>query len=320
MSNPKSTFLVLDANAILHRAFYALPPLTTKEGKPINAVYGFLLVLFKVIRELKPDFLAVAFDFPAPTFREKLFKEYKAKRPKAPDEFYQQIPEIKKILQRFGIKIFEKEGYEADDIIGTIAKLIREQKKDSQIETIIVTGDTDMLQLVDPITKVYLLKRGIKNITLYDEDLVKENLGLLPNQIPDFKALFGDPSDNIPGVCGIGKKTAYNLIKNFQNLENLYNTLEDRNDKYIKAEIRPKIKEALLRYKKQAFLSRELAQINKNVPIKFELSDCGLENLQEEKTKKVLESYGFKSLIKRLPEIFKKQPQEKKVPLQKKLI
>ena len=320
MSSSRPTFLVLDANAILHRAFYALPPLTTKEGKPINAVYGFLLVLFKVIREFKPDFLAVAFDFPAPTFREKLFKEYKAQRPKAPNEFYQQIPEIKKILQGFGVKIFEKEGYEADDIIGTISKLIKQQKKDSKIETIIVTGDLDMLQLVDPLTKVYLLKRGIKNTDLYDENLVKEKMGLSPDQIPDFKALFGDPSDNIPGVCGVGKKTAYNLIKNFQSLENLYETLEGLKGKCIKAEIGPKTKEALLRYKKQAFLSKELAQINTNVPIKFELLDCSLENLQEEKARKVLENYGFRSLIKRLPEIFKNQLQEKKTALQKKLI
>jgi len=320
MKDSKPIFLVLDANAILHRAFYALPPLTTKEGKPINAVYGFLLVLFKVIREFRPDFLAVAFDFPAPTFREKLFKEYKAKRPKAPDEFYQQIPEIKKILQEFGIRIFEKEGYEADDIIGTISRIIREQTKNSKIETIIVTGDLDMLQLIDQSTKVYLLKRGIKNTDLYDEDLVKEKTGLLPEQIPDFKALFGDPSDNIPGVCGIGKKTAYNLIKKFKNLENLYKSLEDLKDKCAKEEIRPKVKEALLYYKKQAFLSRELAQINQNVPIKFELSDCSFKNLQEEKARKVLENYGFRSLIKRLPEIFKNQSQEKKLTLQKRLI
>jgi len=320
MSTPRPIFLVLDANAILHRAFYALPPLTTKEGKPINAVYGFLLVLFKVIREFKPNFLAVAFDFPAPTFREKLFKKYKAQRPKAPDEFYQQIPEIKKILREFGIKIFEKKGYEADDIIGTISKIIREQKKDLKIKTIIVTGDLDMLQLVDSLTKVYLLKRGIKDIILYDASLVKEKLGLSPNQIPDFKALFGDPSDNIPGVPGVGKKTAYNLIKNFQSLENLYKILEDLKDKCIKAELRPKIKETLLCYKKQAFLSKKLAQINKNVPIKLELSDCSLENLQEGKAKKVLESYDFKSLIKRLPEIFNNQSQEKSTALQKKLI
>ena len=225
MTNSKQTLLVLDANAILHRAFYALPPLTTKEGKPINAVYGFLLVLFKVIKEFRPDFLAVAFDFPAPTFREKIFKEYKAKRPKAPDEFYQQIPEIKKILQEIGVKIFEKKGYEADDIIGTISKIVKEQEKDSEIETIIVTGDLDMLQLVDSLTKVYLLKRGIKNTGLYDENLVKEKLELLPGQISDFKALFGDPSDNIPGVYGIGRKTACQLIKNFQSLEGLYKVM-----------------------------------------------------------------------------------------------
>ncbi len=315
MTNSKQTLLVLDANAILHRAFYALPPLTTKEGKPINAVYGFLLVLFKVIKEFRPDFLAVAFDFPAPTFREKIFKEYKAKRPKAPDEFYQQIPEIKKILQEIGVKIFEKKGYEADDIIGTISKIVKEQEKDSEIETIIVTGDLDMLQLVDSLTKVYLLKRGIKNTGLYDENLVKEKLELLPGQISDFKALFGDPSDNIPGVYGIGRKTACQLIKNFQSLEGLYKALFKEEGNKIK----PKIKEALLKYKEQAFLSKKLAQIKKNVPIQFRLKDCAILNLQKGKIKKVLEAYGFYSLIKRLPDIFQSSATSKKV-LQKKLI
>ena len=212
MVTEKKRLIIIDSNSIIHRAFHALPLLTTKNGELVNAVYGFLLVFFKAIREFQPDYIAACFDFPGPTFRHKKYKEYKAKRPPTPKELYQQIPKIKEILKDFNVPIFEKEGFEADDIIGTLAAFSTKKVIASPIETIILSGDTDILQLVNPQTKVYVLKKGVKDIVLYDENLVKEKFqGLTPEQILDFKALRGDPSDNIPGVTGVGEKIAIDL-------------------------------------------------------------------------------------------------------------
>ena len=248
MVNEKKKLIIIDSNSIIHRAYHALPPLTTKKEELVNAVYGFLLVFFKAIREFQPDFIAATFDFPAPTFRHKKYKEYKAKRPPAPEELYQQIPKVKEVLEAFNVPIFEKEGFEADDIIGTIAHLAPKRQIIPEVETIILSGDLDVLQLINPKTKIYSLRKGVKDIVLYDENLVKEKFqGLTPQQLLDFKALKGDPSDNIPGVTGIGEKTAIELIKEFGSLENLYQNLE---------KLKPKLKESLLLQKEQAFLVR----------------------------------------------------------------
>jgi len=293
MTNEKR-LIVIDSNSIIHRAYHALPPLTTKKGELVNAVYGFLLVFLKVIREFQPDYIAATFDFPAPTFRHKKYKEYKAKRPPAPEELYLQIPKVKEILKGFSVPIFEKEGFEADDIIGTISHLAPKKQILPGIETIILSGDLDALQLVDSHTKVYALRKGVKDTILYDENLVKEKYqGLTPEQILDFKALKGDPSDNIPGVTGIGEKTAIELIKEFGSLENLYQNL---------AKLKPKLKESLLFQKEQAFLSKELAEIKKNVPIDFNLKKCQWREYDKEKITKILNNLEFQSLIKRLPE------------------
>jgi DNA polymerase-1 len=282
----KKRLIIIDSNSIIHRAFYALPKLTTKNGQIINAVYGFLLVFLKAIREFQPDFIAATFDFPGPTFRHKEFKEYKATRPKAPDELYNQIPKIKEILKSFNVQIFEKEGFEADDLIGTIA-----QKAESpEIEKIILSGDLDTLQLVDQNTKVYLLRKGVKETILYDEEKVKEKYGILPKQVVDFKALKGDPSDNIPGVPGIGEKTALKLIKEFGSLENLYSNLNILNQS-----LRKKLQD----YKEQIFLSKNLAKINQNVEIDFDFKEW--KNYDREKVKKILKELEFFSLIERLP-------------------
>ena len=232
MVTEKKRLIIIDSNSIIHRAFHALPLLTTKNGELVNAVYGFLLVFFKAIREFQPDYIAACFDFPGPTFRHKKYKEYKAKRPPTPKELYQQIPKIKEILEAFNIPIFEKEGFEADDIIGTLAAFSTKKVIASPIEIIILSGDTDILQLVNPQTKVYVLKRGVKDIVLFDENLVKEKFqGLNPKQILDFKALRGDPSDNIPGVTGIGEKTAIKLLLEFGSLENLYKEIKEDSEK-----------------------------------------------------------------------------------------
>ncbi|MFH1180850.1 MAG: 5'-3' exonuclease H3TH domain-containing protein [bacterium] len=285
----KERLIVIDANSVIHRAYHALPPLTTKKGELANAVYGFLLVFLRVIKEFRPDYIAAAFDLPLPTFRHDRFKEYKAKRLKTPDDLRSQITKTKEILLAFGVPVFEKEKFEADDIIGTLAELAS-----SEIETIIVSGDFDVLQLVSPKTKAYVLRKGVKDIVLYDETLVRERYqGLNQRQIIDFKALRGDPSDNIPGVRGIGEKTAFDLIKEFNNLNNLYENISD---------VKPRAKELLLAQKENAFLSRDLSAIRKDAPIELDLSRCDFnKNYNKEAARQALESLEFYSLIKRLP-------------------
>ena len=307
----KKPLLIIDANALIHRAYYALPPLTNKRGELVNAVYGFLLVFLKTLREVKPDFIVAAFDLPFSTFRHRKFKDYKAKRPRTPEELSQQIPKVKEILKAFKVPVFEKEGFEADDIIATLK--VKSQK--SKVKSIIVSGDSDLLQLVDAQTKVYFLRRGVKNTVLYNEDLIKEKYqGLAPKQLVDFKALRGDPSDNIPGVKGIGEKTAIKLIKKFNSLENLYSNLTG-----LDKSLRQKLKE----HKKEAFLSKKLAQIRKDVPIDFDLKKCRWKDYDREKIIQVLKDLGFRSLISRLSDSPKKPKQnnmrKEKVDHQKKL-
>lgn len=302
MDSKTKRLLVIDSNSLIHRAYHALPRLTTKKGELVNAVYGFLLVFLKAIKDFQPDFITATFDYPAPTFRHKKFKDYKAKRPPAPKELYQQIPKVKEFLKAFGVSIFEKEGFEADDIIGTLATSAPRKQVLPKIETIILSGDLDALQLVNPQTKVYALRKGVKDIILYDEKLVKEKFeGLTPSQILDFKSLRGDPSDNIPGVTGIGEKTAIQLLLKFGTLENLYREIKE-NSKKAK-EIRPKIRETLSQYKEQAFFSRDLARLETNVPIDFNLEKCRFGNYNNEELIRLLKEFNFYSILKRLPEI-----------------
>jgi len=296
----KKRLIVIDGNAIVHRAYHALPPLTTKKGELVNAVYGFLLFFFKSLKEFKPDFIAATFDLPAPTFRHEKYKEYKAKRKKAPDDLYPQIPKIKGILEKFGIQIFEKQGYEADDVIGTISFLAQKDKDFKFVETIILSGDLDTLQLINKNTKVYALKRGIKDAVLYGEEKVKERYqGLGPKELIDFKSLRGDPSDNIPGILGIGEKTAISLLKEFGTLENLYKETEEHSEKADK--INGSLRKKLQEYKEKALMSKMLARIEKNVPLPFDLGKCRWKDYDRQGVVKILEEYGFKSLVERLP-------------------
>ncbi len=310
MTVEEKHLLIIDANSVIHRAYHALPRLTTKDGELVNAVYGFLLVFLKAIKDFQPDFIAACFDHPSPTFRHKKYKEYKAKRPPAPEDLYQQIPKVKEVLEAFGVSFFEKEGLEADDLIGTIARLSPKKQVFPKIETIILSGDLDTLQLINPQTKVYALRKGVKDVVLYDEDMVKEKFqGLTPFQLLDFKALRGDPSDNIPGVTGVGEKTAISLLLEFNSLDKLYRELEGSSDKAKK--IRPKLKETLLKYKEQAFLSRDLARIEKDATISFNLEKCKWGEYNREKMAGILEQLEFTSLIKRLPD----REEEKKNPI-----
>lgn len=282
----KKRLIIIDSNSVIHRAFHALPPLINKRGEVVGAVYGFLLVFLKAIKEFQPDFVAACFDVKGPTFRHEKYKEYKAKRAKAPQSLYDQIPIVKEVLKAFGVPVFEKQGFEADDLIGTIAKL-------SPIETIIVSGDSDNFQLVDDKTKVYALRKGVKDTVLYDEALVAEKYqGLKPRQLIEYRALRGDPTDNIPGVLGIGEKTGMELIKEYGTLENIYDNI---------ALIAGKTREKLALQKEQAFFSRELSEIYKNVPIDFDLEACRWSNYDKAKATQVLQGLGFLSLIPRLP-------------------
>lgn len=299
MENKK--LIILDGNALVHRAFHALPPLASKSGELTNAIYGFLLVLLKAVKDFHPDYVAATFDLPAPSFRHAKYRLYKANRVKAPDELYEQIPKIKGILKDFNIKIFEKEGFEADDLIGTISKTAGKKQIYPKVETIIVSGDNDVLQLVDSNTKAYILRKGVKDIVLYDKEKVKEKYGgLSPDQLVDYKSLRGDPSDNIPGVFGIGEKTAIELVKKFGSLENIYAELES-------GEIKDSLKKKLTDYKEQAFVSKMLAEIKKDVEIDFDLKDCAWGKYDKSRVIDDFSRYGFNTLIARLNEASEKK-------------
>lgn len=298
-----SKFIIIDGNAILHRSFHALPPLTTKDGEMINAVYGFTMTLLKAIKELNPKYIAVTFDMATPTFRHDMYKEYKGTRVKADgiEELYNQIPKLKKILNAFHIPVYEKAGYEADDLIGTIAHKLsigNNIPENEKVETIIVTGDLDTLQLVDETTKVYTLKKGLSDTVIYDIAQVKSRFeGLTPEQMVDYKALRGDPSDNIPGVKGIGEKGAIKLLNEFETLENLYEKLEAHED-YLPQ----KLAEKLLTRKDEAFISKKLATIEKNAPFNFNFKECEWQGYEKEKTFDLFQKFEFKSLLNKLPQ------------------
>jgi len=309
----KKRLIVIDSNSIIHRAYHALPHLTTKKGELVNAVYGFLLVFSRAVREFQPDFICACFDFPAPTFRSKIYKEYKITRPPAPEELYRQIPKIKEILRAFGVSVFEKEKFEADDLIGTIATIASQNQILAEIETIILSGDFDILQLIDSQTKVYALKRGVKNIVLYDETEFKKKYGFFPQQLLDFKALKGDLSDNIPGVKGIGEKTAKELIIKFGSLEKLYEEIEKLSDKA--QTLKPKLRELLLKSKEKTFLNKALVTLRKDVPIDFNFKKCQWGKYDREKVIKILKNLEFYSLVERLPELQKKSEVGRKLRL-----
>ncbi len=294
MSKTKSKFILIDGNALVHRAFHALPPLATKDGELVNAVYGFLLIFFKAIKEIKPEYVAVTFDKAKKTFRHEMYTEYKATRVKAPQELYDQIPRIKELVKLLNVPVYELDGYEADDVIGTICHLKTVDRPD--IETMIVTGDLDTLQLVDDNTKVYALKRGLSDTIIYDDKAVQGRFdGLNPDQMVDYKSLKGDPSDNIPGVKGIGEKTAINLLKQFKSLDNLYKNIDSK-------KISESVREKLIEHKDEAFMSYRLATIVIDAPVKFELNDAKIKDYNKQPIIDILQKYQFASLLNKLPE------------------
>ena len=284
--------LILDSNSILNRAFYGVRYLSAKDGTPTNAIYGFLNILLKLIKEQEPDYICAAFDVKAPTFRHKQYEGYKAQRKPMPEGLAAQMPLAKDVLRAMGITILEKEGYEADDIIGTVARLCEE----SEISCFIATGDKDDLQLASDKTKVILTvtKSGYNETIIYDDKAVKEKYHVTPTEFIDVKALMGDPSDNIPGVKGVGEKTAMSLIEKHHSIEYIYENIDDIG---LKGAMLQKMKDG----REMAFMSKELATINRNTPIEFNAEECvfdGFENNGE--LYEILKRLELNSIIKKL--------------------
>lgn len=296
----KESFIIIDGNALLHRAFHALPPMTTKDGTLVNAVYGFTTTLLKIIKELKPDYLCAAFDRKGVSRRAEEFTAYKAQRIKQPDELYTQIPLIEEVLAAFNIPVVEslEVGWEADDVIGSV---VTELKKQTDIQKIIVTGDLDTLQLVNGQTEIFTMKKGLSETITYDEKGVIERFGLTAAQMIDYKALRGDPSDNIPGVSGIGEKTAIDLLKNFNTLENIYEAIDHQTKKL--SEIKSGVLEKLKLHREDAFLSKKIVTINTSLETDFDLDKTKLEPFDKEKVAKVFRQLEFKSLLAKINDL-----------------
>ena len=282
--------LILDSNSLLNRAFYAIPPLTNNEGIHTNAVYGFTNMLFKMKEEIKPDYIVAAFDRKAPTFRHKEYEDYKAGRKKMPPELGEQFPIIKEVLNLLSVNIYEIDGFEADDIIGTLAQFAEK----NGIEVFIVTGDRDALQLASDNIKVVITKKGVSETAIYNKESFIEEFGITPTQYIDVKGLMGDKSDNIPGVPGVGEKTAFKLIATYGSMEGVLSNINEISGK--------KLKENLETYSEQAIFSKKLATIMTEVPIDFDLEDIkSQENYNRDELKKLFLKLGMKSLLAKLP-------------------
>ncbi len=296
-----SKFVLVDGNAIVHRAYHAIPPLTTKEGVLVNAVYGFVSMLLKVWKDLKPEYLAVTFDVAGGTFRHDKFEKYKATRVKADQDLYDQIPLVHQVVEVFGIPIFEKKGFEADDVIGTIAtQCLAETNK--KTEVYIVTGDMDTLQLVNEQVKVYTLRKGLNDIVVYDPAEVRSRYGFGPEMIVDYKALRGDTSDNISGVPGIGEKTATELIQKIGGIQEIYHELGNQKSS-IFTDFKPGVIKKLQEGQAAADMSRYLATIDLAVPdLGFTLETCRIKPFDKEKIIALFQKFEFISLLKRLPD------------------
>lgn len=283
--------LILDANSIVNRGFYAVRPLTNKDGLNTNAIFGFLNIFFKYKEEIKPDYIAAAFDLSAPTFRHKMYDGYKATRHKMPDELREQIPVLKDVLSAMNIPILEKEGYEADDIIGTVSRICEGEK----VECCVLTGDRDDLQLASPLTHIHLIitRMGNTETTVYDEKLVFEKYGVTPAEFIDLKAIMGDSSDNIPGVKGIGEKGATALISAFHSIDGVYENIDDE-------KITKSVRQKLLDNRDDAYMSKKLATIERHVPIDFDIETTQVLPYNNEKLYEILSMLEFKSFIKKM--------------------
>ena len=300
--NKKEVFMLVDGSAIVHRAYHAMPPFTNSDGTPTGAVHGFFSMLFKLIQQLKPAHIVVAFDRPKPTFRQQLYVGYQAQRPKMESDLSEQFGMIIEILNAAKIMQIGVDGYEADDIIGTVAQ----RAKNMGNVVYIVTGDRDMLQLINHKTLVLMPIKGISEVKIHDDASVLEKYGVEPHKIIELKALTGDASDNYPGVPGIGPKTAVNLIDKYGNVENIYKHLDDIAVK------NKNVAQKLIDGAESATLSHTLATILTDVPFKCDFDDCLTSKIDVPAFKNILEQYEFRTLPKRLDEIFVQKAETKK--------
>ena len=284
--------VLFDGNAIIHRAYHAFQSsksprqlTVSKTGELVSAVYGFAQMLLKALNELKPTHYAIAFDKKGPTFRHQLYDKYKAHRPPTPPELTNQVHRVRQLVEAFRIPIFELDGYEADDLLGTLSQ----QASQQDIDTIIVTGDADTMQLVSPRVKVLYPRAGrsFSDTTLYDEAGVSEKYGVNAAQIADLKALVGDPSDNIPGVTGIGSKTAVKLIQQFGSVEGIYHHIDDVTP--------PKLQETLRQQEETARRSKELATIVTQAPVELDLAECQVNRYDQNQVNELLRELEFYS-------------------------
>src|SRR5258705_429672 len=281
--------MLLDGNGLIYRGYFALPPLTTSKGELVNAVFGFCSIVLRGIQDLKPDYVAVAFDLQGPTFRHEQYAEYKATRQRMPDDLRDQFPKVREVVKALRIPVYELPGYEADDVIGTI--VVDAEKRG--LDTTIVTGDLDMLQLVSDRTRLMTTRSGVENTILYDPARIRERYDLVPGQMIDYKALKGDPTDNIPGVPGVGEKTAAKLIREFGTLEALYERID---------EVKPdKLREKLIENRGAVFLGKDLTTIVRDLPVDFDLESARLGDYDRETVIRLFREYEFRSLIERLP-------------------
>ena len=310
-TNKAKRLVLLDAHAILHRAYHALPDFASAKGEPTGALFGLTTMLIKILEELEPDYVVACYDLPGPTFRKEVYKDYKAGRAKADDELVSQMKRSRDVFKSFDISIYDKPGFEADDMLGTIVEQVKKRNGEmnsgkggnEKIDIIIASGDMDTLQLVDDKkVQVYTLKKGIKDTIIYDEDGVRERFGFGPELLPDYKGLRGDPSDNIVGIKGIGEKTATTLITTFGSIENMYKELEKSGEaKFEKAGITERIFNLIKEGKEEAEFSKMLATIRRDAPIEFTLPEKELKSsLDMEKIGVLFSELDFRTLANRL--------------------
>ncbi len=309
----RPTLVLFDSHAILHRAFHAIPDFSTKNGEPTGALYGLATLVLKTIEEFHPDEMVGCYDLPKPTFRDKLYKEYKGKRAKTDESLVTQIARSHVIYDALGIPVMDAEGFEADDVIGTLA-----EKAKKTHDVLIVTGDMDTLQLVDgKKVRVYTLKKGIGDTIIYDEDAVKERYGFGPEHVADYKGFRGDPSDNIIGIPGIGEKTATTLITNFGGVEQIYARLKKKDgaDAFRSVGISPRIIELLRTHEEDAQFSKMLATIRLDAPVSFTPDAKGHEaRMDKEKIRTLFEALEFKSLMRKIPGLEESKEKQEGVP------
>lgn len=303
----KKRIVLLDSHAIIHRAYHALlaAGLTDPTGAPVGALYGLVTMLLRIITDLKPDYIAACYDLPKPTIRHEAYADYKGSRVKIDDDLARQLQESRKVFEAFSIPMYEREGFEADDLLGTIAHELRAEKN---IEVIIASGDMDTLQLVDDErVRVYTLKKGIQDTILYDEKAVIARFGFGPGLIPDYKGLRGDPSDNIKGVPGIGEKTATELVTNFGSIENIYKALKKGDEAFLAKGVKARMVALLKEHEEEALFSKSLATIRLDAPIAFALPErVWRENVDTQKVSAMCDEFGFRSLRERVQGVLSK--------------